>query len=113
MQVVTEAIDPETKALSLSAPNVRRTGGKLEPPATDMLALRIILDHSLLEIFTGSGQVVTTRVARGAPPQLEDVGIDFLCFGGQAELASMHAWELASIWSTPQVRPAALCPAAV
>ena len=101
--MVTEALDPETKALSLSAPNVRRTGGKLETRGADALALRIILDHSLLEVFTGSGQVITTRVYRGAQPQPSDLGVDFLSFGGQAQLASLHAWELDTIWPRPQV----------
>jgi sucrose-6-phosphate hydrolase SacC (GH32 family) len=101
---VFEGLDPDTKAFSLSAPNVRRIGGKVDPAGFDTLALRIILDHSLLEVFTGSGQVVTTRVYRGQPATPEDTGIDFLSFGGSAELASMHAWELESIWSDRLVR---------
>ena len=131
----------------------RRQG---RPWGLDTLALRILLDHSLLEVFTGSGQVrrpqagaqrlcilqvhtllrapachmasivsaavgdvhcharvtgskflwlqvITTRVYRGAPPSNNDCGLDFLSFGGSAELSVMNAWEMRSIWDTSVV----------
>jgi beta-fructofuranosidase len=102
LQVVFEGLDPETMSYSLSAPTVRRVGGKLDPESFRTLALRIILDHSLLEVFTGTGQVITTRVYRGAPPT-SDAGIDFLSFGGSAEVASLNAWEMSTIWQDPPV----------
>jgi hypothetical protein len=102
VQVVFEGLDPETMAYSLSAPTVRRVGGKLDPESFQTLALRIILDHSLLEVFTGTGQVISTRVYRGAPPT-SDACIDFLSFGGSAEVAALNAWEMGTVWQHPQV----------
>lgn len=104
MQVVFEGVDPQTKAFSLTAPTARRVGGRLEPRGADRLALRLILDHSLLEVFCGTGQVITTRVYRGAPPTPRDLGIDFLSLGGATEVSQMQAWEVACIWDKPQVR---------
>jgi Glycosyl hydrolases family 32 C terminal len=109
LQVVFEGFDPDTMAWSLSAPSVRRIGGRVDPAGYDALALRVLLDHSLLEVFTGSGQVITTRVYRGAPPApARDAGLDFLSFGGAAELVVMNAWEMATIWDPPLVRCATL-----
>lgn len=104
MQVVFEGMDPATKTFSLTAATARRVGGRLEPRGLDRLALRCILDHSLLEVFCGTGQVITTRVYRGAPPSPEDLGIDFLSLGGATEVQQMHAWEVGCIWDAPQVR---------
>lgn len=98
-----EGLDPETMTYSLSGPAVRRVGGRLDPPNFATIALRIVLDHSLLEIFTGTGQVITTRVYRGEPPGA-DAGVDFISFGGALEVASLHAWELDTIWKAPQAR---------
>jgi len=66
------------------------------------LHLRLLLDHSLLEVFTGNGQALTTRVYRGATPHAdpgcEDLGIDFLALGGDGALERMAAWEVRSCW---------------
>jgi len=53
----------------------RRVGGRLErPPAcasgAPVLKLRLLLDGSSLEVFTGGGEVLSTRVYRGEPPTL-------------------------------------------
>lgn len=96
-----EALDPETLKFSLSAPSSRRVGGKIEHASGDALHLRVILDHSLLEIFTGNGQALTTRVYRGAPPSA-DPGIDFLSVGGSATIEHFNAWELDTIWKEVQ-----------
>lgn len=103
MQVVFEGLDPETKSFSLSAPTARRIGGRLEPRGLQTLALRIIIDSSLLEVFAGSGQVITTRVYRGSPPSPQDSGIDLLSIGGVTDVARLNAWELSTIWEAPQV----------
>ena len=103
IQVVFEGLDPETKTFSLSASTARCMGGRLEPRGLQTLSLRIILDASLLEVFAGSGQVITTRVNRGSPPSPQDSGIDLLSIGGITGVARLNAWELSSIWSSPQV----------
>lgn len=41
-------------------------------PAGEPLTLRLLLDGSALEIFTGSGEALTTRVYRGHPPEPAD-----------------------------------------
>lgn len=52
-----------------------RIGGALDLKPGDPLELRILLDNSCLEIFTGTGEVLTTRVYRGQPPPGADAGI--------------------------------------
>jgi sucrose-6-phosphate hydrolase SacC (GH32 family) len=103
VQVVFEGQDLDSKTFSLSAPSARRIGGRLEPRGLQALALRIILDCSLLEVFAGSGQVITTRVYRGTPPTPEESGIDLLSIGGVTGVARLNAWEMSSIWDAPQV----------
>ncbi|GLC44183.1 hypothetical protein PLESTB_000899400 [Pleodorina starrii] len=70
LEVVFEAMDPATLTFSLAAPGARRVGGRLQrPPAPgNPLALRVFLDHSCLEVFTGDGEVLTARVYRGSSP---------------------------------------------
>jgi hypothetical protein len=43
---------------------VRRLGGKLRLAPGEALTLQVYLDYSLLEIYTGDGQVLSTRVYR-------------------------------------------------
>eukprot|EP00198_Chlamydomonas_reinhardtii_P001575 XP_001690911.1 glycoside-hydrolase-like protein [Chlamydomonas reinhardtii] len=70
LEVVFEALDPHTLTFSLAAPGARRVGGPLlRPPAPGQpLSLRVFLDYSCLEVFTGDGEVLTARVYRGVPP---------------------------------------------
>ncbi|KXZ48111.1 hypothetical protein GPECTOR_30g206 [Gonium pectorale] len=49
-------------------------GGELDLPPGAPLRLRIFLDASCLEVFTGTGQVLTTRVYRGHPPDCRHDG---------------------------------------
>lgn len=88
-------------------------GGPLAMRSNDALHLRILLDHSCLEVFTGTGEVLSTRVYRGTPPPGTGPGIDLICFGaGPAHLRSLAAWELraldaatASVPLSPVVSP--------
>eukprot|EP00878_Enallax_costatus_P011352 GHUV01011855.1.p1 GENE.GHUV01011855.1~~GHUV01011855.1.p1 ORF type:complete len:508 (+),score=138.82 GHUV01011855.1:481-2004(+) len=48
--------------------NVRILGGQLHCRPDDPVKLRILMDYSLLEVFTGDGQVLSTRVYRGLWP---------------------------------------------
>lgn len=44
------------------------------PPPGEPLTLRLLLDGSALEVFTGSGEALTTRVYRGHPPEAAFTG---------------------------------------
>jgi Glycosyl hydrolases family 32 C terminal len=48
--------------------SVRRVGGPTELAAgTDTCHLRVLMDHSCIEVFTGTGEVLSTRIYRCAP----------------------------------------------
>lgn len=61
-QVVFEALDPATLEFSLTAPGARRIGAPLDLRHGEPLALRLLLDYSVLEVFTSSGQVGASDV---------------------------------------------------
>ena len=48
--------------------------------------MRVLIDHSCLEIYLSSGEVLSTRVYRGQQPADSDAGIDFVAFGGTARV---------------------------
>ena len=80
LEVVFEALDPATMAFSLTAPTARHIGGQLDLRPGEPLSLRLLLDYSVLEVFTGSGQALATLLpgpegqltveAGGANPEL-------------------------------------------
>ena len=79
----------------------RRVGGPLLMRPSDRLHLRIFVDHSCIEVFTGTGEVLSTRVYRGRQPMhdgLQDTGIEFVAFGGAAILEKISAYEVESAW---------------
>ncbi|GIL47606.1 hypothetical protein Vafri_4399, partial [Volvox africanus] len=104
LEVVYEAIDPATLTFSLAAPGARRVGGPLQrPPARGTpLALRVFLDYSCLEVFTGNGEVLTARVYRGSAPNsssssslgFPNSGIDFISVDGPTRLFHFAAYEM-------------------
>ena len=49
-----------------------------------MLQMRVLVDHSCVEVYLSSGEVLSTRVYRGHPPHGSDAGIDFVAYGGIA-----------------------------
>ena len=69
------------------------------PAPADSLWLRVLLDGSAVEVFTGTGQTVSTRVysstADGAVAG--ERSLQLLCLGGPAEVAGA-AWEMQSAW---------------
>ncbi len=87
----------------------------LDLPPGAPLRLRLVLDASCLEVFTGSGQVLTTRVYRGHPPPhhhpppppstttnpatAPDSGIEVVAMGGSCTLDDLHAYEMDSCWA--------------
>ena len=42
---------------------LRRVGGPVEP-TTNEVRMRILLDHSCIEVYLGSGEVLSTRIYR-------------------------------------------------
>ncbi|KAF8056761.1 hypothetical protein HT031_006259 [Scenedesmus sp. PABB004] len=99
LEVVFEALDPGSLAFSLTAPAARRIGGAIAQRPGQPLALRLLLDGSCLEVFTGTGEVLSTRVYRGSPaPGHAGPGVEFVALDGDALLERAAAYEMASIW---------------
>ena len=48
--------------------------------------MRVLIDHSCVEIYLSTGEVLSTRVYRGQQPADSDAGIDFVAFGGTAKV---------------------------
>ena len=48
--------------------------------------MRVLVDHSCVEVYLSSGEVLSTRVYRGQPPHGSDAGIDFVAYGGTARV---------------------------
>jgi hypothetical protein len=70
------------------------------------LLLHIFLDGSCMEVFTGSGQVLTTRVYRGKPPAgVLQSGLEVFAEGGSCQLVAAEAFELGSCWSKVEDEP--------
>jgi hypothetical protein len=62
-----------------------------------------VLCCSCLEIFTGSGEVLSTRIYRGASPHNSpDAGIEFVALDGAATLERVAAYDMGSIWLEEQ-----------
>lgn len=57
--------------------NEDRVGGGIDLKPGDPLEMRILLDNSCLEIFTGTGEVLSTRVYRGRSQSGADAGENF------------------------------------
>lgn len=78
---------------------VKSIGGPVVLPAGGQgLKLRILIDHSLVEVFTEMGQVLTTRVYKaGPPPQADDRLFLFSC-GGASKATAVEVYGMASIW---------------
>jgi len=87
------------------APGCRETGGSIRRAPGAMLELRIFLDASCLEIFTGDGQVLSTRVYRGPAGAADaDPGIDLVSLGGHARVARVAAYQMSTIWEAECAR---------
>ena len=91
-------------------------GGELDLPPGAPLRLRLFLDGSCLEVITGTGQALTTRVYRGHPPSAEegtgggggpDAGLELLAVGGGCCVDDLHAYEVGSGWLRAEDEPGA------
>jgi hypothetical protein len=69
------------------------------------MLIHILCCYSCLEIFTGSGEVLSTRIYRGSPPHGHaDAGIEFVALDGDAHLDRVAAYEMASCFAAPHKR---------
>lgn len=69
---------------------------KLElPKPASALELRVFVDRSVVEVFTGDGLVSVARVAAGPA---EDTGVAVAAEGGSGRLSAVRVWEMATIW---------------
>lgn len=76
----------------------KRVGGPLTMTPIQALHLRIFVDHSSIEVFTGTGECLSTRIYRGRGPNPNDPGIEFVSFGGRAIIDSCECYEMVSCW---------------
>ena len=73
-------------------------------PAPDgRVHLRIIVDAASVEVFAGGGHVTITDQIFPAP---SSDGLALFAEGGTAQLLSLKAWPLASVWPAPPVASA-------
>jgi beta-fructofuranosidase len=92
------------RANSSLDPDVDRTplAGALPIPADGSVELRIIVDHSVLEIFA-NGRALTARIY---PTRLDATGVSVRASHGPARLERLDAWTMADIWTGPRpLRP--------
>ena len=64
------------------------------PDKDDAIALRIFLDHSVLEVYLPDGRVITKVIS--AEP--DDLGIETFATGGWATFGSADVWPMSSAW---------------
>ena len=62
------------------------------------MQMRVLIDGSCVEVYLGTGEVLSTRIYRGDAPRGSDSGVDFVAFGGKARVSHVEAWEMNSIW---------------
>lgn len=80
--------------------SVKEIGGPIFlPPGGDSLTLRILIDHSLVEVFTELGQTLTTRVYRAGPPDQADQRLFLVSIGGASKATDIEIHEMGSIWT--------------
>ena len=85
---------------------VKSIGGPISlPPNGDSLKLRLLIDHSLVEVFTGIGQTLTTRVYRASPPETADQRLHLFSLGGASKATGVEIHKMGSIWSKEEDVP--------
>jgi beta-fructofuranosidase len=74
-----------------------RVPGSLSADGT--LKLHVFFDRSVLEVFIDDGRKSVTKVVD--PPQGERLEVEVFAESGAAEVVSLRAWTLKSIWHGP------------
>lgn len=62
----------------------------------ELLRLRVFVDRSVVEVFANGKQCVAVRVY---PGRRDSVGVSLRAQGGEAELRSLDAWQMKSIYT--------------
>jgi sucrose-6-phosphate hydrolase SacC (GH32 family) len=60
------------------------------------LALRVLVDRSSIEVFTGDGTALTGRIY---PRYEQSTGVDVSAVGGDLKLRGVRIWRMGSAWS--------------
>jgi len=69
--------------------------GPLAFAPDEPLHLRIFVDRSIIEVFANEKQCLTLRVY---PSRADSNGVTLFARGGAAQLRSLNAWQMRSIW---------------
>jgi len=78
-----------------------RNSAPLALDGRGLLSLRILVDASSVEVFSGDGtRVLTEQIF----PDASSAGVSAFATGGTARIDSVKAWHLKSIWSSGQRR---------
>jgi sucrose-6-phosphate hydrolase SacC (GH32 family) len=68
----------------------------LPPTADGSVCLRVLLDRSSVEVFTGDGTVLTGRVY---PRYEESTAVELAASGGDLRVSDLRAWRMRSSWA--------------
>lgn len=90
-----------------AAASMRRIGGPIMmDKQRQEVHLRILVDHSAVEVFTGAGEALTTRVYRGEAPQGVTTSPVLVSHGGITSVRSLRGHDMGSIWLRQEDIPA-------
>lgn len=104
--IFTDGADVDLVSMHELAPELqglRSVGGPLEMRPSEPITLRVFVDHSCVEVYASTGQVLTTRVYRGEAPPKAGAGIELVAYGGAARVENVTVWEMGSIWKPEAV----------
>lgn len=91
-----EHLDEATKSFDLGQP-MKRFGGKLRSRGRP-ITLRLLVDHSCVEVFTSTGQTLTTRVYRDGKDDETEPQIHLVSHKEAATFFDVEAFNMNTIW---------------
>jgi len=98
LRSATDSLITIDTSYSSTLPDVRSRAPETGPvylAPDEMLQLRIFIDRSVVEVFVNGRQCLAVRVY---PGRKDSLGISLRAQGQDAELVSLDAWQLASIY---------------
>lgn len=88
------SLDPEV--------DMGERSGRVAIGADRRLSLRVLIDHSAIEIFA-NGTPLTARIY---PTRADAIGVALSCRSGHVDIEEFQAWSMADIWHGPRpLRP--------
>ncbi|KAK9850814.1 hypothetical protein WJX84_008045 [Apatococcus fuscideae] len=97
--------DPASLAFTISD-STRRTGGAIDLNSkSSSIQLSIFVDHSVVEVFTDAGDVLATRVYRGADRAQQESAFSIVAQGGSVNVKELRASKMGTIWQQKQDLP--------